>query len=38
MFNITVTRVSQAIAGELTVPEAMDRMKDDLAAAMAEAN
>jgi alpha-1,4-digalacturonate transport system substrate-binding protein len=38
MFNITVTRVSQAVAGELTVPEAMDRIKDDLAAAMAEAN
>ncbi len=38
MFNITVRRVSQAIVGELTVEEAMEKAKEDLAAAMAEAN
>ena len=38
MFNITVQRVSQAVAGELTVPEAMEKMQEDLASAMAEAN
>jgi alpha-1,4-digalacturonate transport system substrate-binding protein len=38
MFNITVQRVTQAIVGELTVAEAMDRAKDDLATALAEAN
>jgi alpha-1,4-digalacturonate transport system substrate-binding protein len=36
MFGITVERVSQAIVGELTVEEAMARMKDDLEAAMSE--
>jgi len=36
MFGITVERVSQAIVGELTVDEAVARMADDLAAAMAE--
>jgi alpha-1,4-digalacturonate transport system substrate-binding protein len=36
MFNITTERVSQAVVGELTVDEAMDRMREDLAAAMAE--
>lgn len=36
MFGITVERVSQAIVGELTVEEAIARMADDLAAAMAE--
>ncbi|MEM1287824.1 MAG: ABC transporter substrate-binding protein [Pseudomonadota bacterium] len=38
MFGITVERVSQAIVGELTVEEAMQRAADDLAAAMAETN
>ena len=38
MFNITVQRVTQAIVGELTVQQAMDRAKEDLAAALAEAN
>lgn len=37
MFNITVQRVSQAVVGELTVPEAMGRMKEDLEQALAEA-
>lgn len=36
MFGITVERVSQAIVGELTVAEALERMSEDLAAAMAE--
>lgn len=36
MFNITVERVSQAVVGELTVDEAMQRMREDLDAAMAE--
>lgn len=36
MFGITVERVSQAIVGELTVAEAMERAASDLAAAMAE--
>lgn len=36
MFGITVERVSQAIVGELTVEEAMERAAADLAAAMAE--
>ena len=36
MFGITVERVSQAIVGELSVEEAVARMADDLAAAMAE--
>lgn len=34
MFNITLQRISQAIVGELTVEEAMDRAKGDLAEAM----
>ncbi len=38
MFGITVERLSQAIVGELTVEEAMERAASDLAAAMAEAN
>ncbi len=36
MFGITVQRVTQAIVGELTVDEAMDRAVSDLADAMAE--
>ena len=36
MFGITVERVSQAIVGEMTVDQAMERARDDLAAAMAE--
>ncbi|WP_308124501.1 ABC transporter substrate-binding protein [Maritalea mobilis] len=36
MFGITVERVSQAIVGELSVEDAVGRMADDLAAAMAE--
>ncbi|MEL6531545.1 MAG: ABC transporter substrate-binding protein [Pseudomonadota bacterium] len=36
MYGITVERVSQAIVGELSVEEAVARMADDLAAAMAE--
>ncbi|WP_404403992.1 ABC transporter substrate-binding protein [Pelagibacterium halotolerans] len=36
MFNITVQRVTQAIVGELTVAEAMERAKSDLEAALAE--
>lgn len=36
MFGITVERLSQAIVGELTVAEAMERAASDLAAAMAE--
>jgi alpha-1,4-digalacturonate transport system substrate-binding protein len=38
MYGITVERLSQAIVGELTVAEAMERAAADLAAAMAEAN
>ena len=37
MFIITVQRVTQAIVGELSVADAMDRAKEDLAKAMAEA-
>ncbi|MEJ8472976.1 ABC transporter substrate-binding protein [Roseibium algae] len=37
MFNITVQRVTQAIVGELTVEQAMDRAKLDVAKALAEA-
>ncbi|QFT30566.1 putative arabinose-binding protein precursor [Labrenzia sp. THAF82] len=37
MFNITLSRVSQAIVGELSVEDAMDRAKEDLATALAEA-
>ncbi|WP_298961473.1 ABC transporter substrate-binding protein [uncultured Roseibium sp.] len=37
MFNITLARVSQAIVGELSVEDAMDRAKEDLATALAEA-
>ena len=36
MFGITVERVSQAIVGELTVEQAMERTASDLEAAMAE--
>lgn len=36
MFNITLQRVSQAIVGELTVEEAMQRAKDDLTEVMAQ--
>ncbi len=36
VFNITLTRVSQAIAGEMTVEEAVERMKEDLEKALAE--
>ena len=36
MFGITVERLSQAIVGELSVEDAVARMADDLAAAMAE--
>ena len=36
MFGITVERLSQAVAGELSVDEAMDRMASDLKAAQAE--
>ena len=38
MFGITLTRVSQAIVGELTIDEAMERAKSDLEQAMAEAD
>lgn len=38
MFNITVERVTQAIVGELTVEEAMERAKSDLAEAMEASN
>lgn len=38
MFNITVQRVSQAVVGELSVDETMDRIADDLKKAMAENN
>lgn len=38
MFGITVERISQAIVGELSVADAMERAKTDLAAAMAESN
>lgn len=37
MFNITLTRVSQAIVGELSVEDAMERAKDDLKKALEEA-
>ncbi len=37
MYGITVERVSQAIVGELSVSDAMDRAASDLEAAMAEA-
>ena len=37
MYGITVERVSQAIVGELSVEDAMDRAASDLEAAMAEA-
>ena len=37
MFNITLSRVSQAIVGELSVDDAMQRAKEDLAQALAEA-
>jgi len=36
MFNITVQRVTQAIVGELSVEDAMERAKDDLVAALKE--
>ena len=36
MFGITVERLSQAIVGELSVDEALERMTSDLEAAMAE--
>ncbi|MEM5501186.1 ABC transporter substrate-binding protein [Ahrensia kielensis] len=36
MFNISVERITQAIVGELTVEEAMDRAKEDLKQALAE--
>jgi len=36
MYGITVERVSQAIVGELSVEDAMDRAASDLEAAMAE--
>jgi alpha-1,4-digalacturonate transport system substrate-binding protein len=36
MFGITVERLSQAIVGELSVEDAVARMSEDLAAAMAE--
>lgn len=36
MFGITVERLSQAIVGELTVAEAMERAEADLEAALAE--
>lgn len=36
MFGITVQRVTQAIVGELTVAEAMERASSDLAEVMAE--
>jgi len=37
MFGITAERVSQAIVGELSVEEAVDRMASDLEAALADA-
>jgi len=37
MYGITVERVSQAIVGELSIEDAMDRAASDLEAAMAEA-
>ncbi|WP_265517257.1 ABC transporter substrate-binding protein [Nitratireductor luteus] len=36
MFNITVQRATQAVVGELTVEEAMERAEADLAAVLAE--
>lgn len=36
MFNISVQRISQAIVGELTVEEAMERARKDLAQVLAE--
>lgn len=38
MFNITVSRVTQAIVGEMTVDEAMAKAKQDLAEILAETN
>jgi alpha-1,4-digalacturonate transport system substrate-binding protein len=38
MFGITVERVSQAIVGELSVADAMERATTDLEAAMAQTN
>lgn len=37
MFNITLTRISQALAGEASLDEALERAKDDLEKALAEA-
>lgn len=37
MFNITLTRVTQAIVGELSVEDAMARASEDMVAALAEA-
>lgn len=36
MFNISVQRITQAVVGELTVEQAMERAKEDLAEVMAE--
>lgn len=36
MFNISVERITQAIVGELTVDEAMERAKEDLKKALSE--
>ncbi|WP_299808225.1 ABC transporter substrate-binding protein [uncultured Roseibium sp.] len=36
MFNITVQRVTQAVVGEYSVDEAMERARDDLATVLAE--
>jgi len=36
MFGITVQRVTQAIVGELTIEQAMERAREDLAEALAE--
>ncbi|MGF1476583.1 MAG: ABC transporter substrate-binding protein [Geminicoccaceae bacterium] len=38
MFNATVTRVSQAIVGELSVEEALERISADVDEAVAESN
>ncbi|MBI1219408.1 MAG: extracellular solute-binding protein [Rhodobacteraceae bacterium] len=38
MFNITVTRLTQAIVGELSMDDALARMADDLKQAVAAAN
>lgn len=37
MFNITLTRIAQALAGEMSVDEAMERSKEDLKQALEEA-